>query len=60
MPASRAGRTSCYPTHLANAIDADVTADAALVARGAIHHSIPQLLSVGVVEGPAVQLTWVL
>lgn len=59
-PAIGARRTSCCPTHLANAIDADVTADPALVARGAIHNSIPQLLRIGLVVGSAVQLTGVL
>lgn len=43
-PASRTRRTSSSPTYLTDAVEADVTADAALVARGAIHHNIPQLL----------------
>lgn len=60
LPASESRRISCYPTHLADAVDADVTADPALVARGTIHHGIPQLLCTGVFGGPAVQLTGVL
>lgn len=58
-PASRTRRTSSSPTYLTDAVEADVTADAALVARGAIHHSIPQLLRIRVVGGTAVQLTGV-
>lgn len=43
------------PAHLANTIDAEVAAG--LVAGGAVHHGVPQLLSKGLIRGPAVQLT---
>jgi hypothetical protein len=46
--------------HLADAVDAEVTAGLALVARSAINHSIPQLLSEVLLGGPAVQLAGVL
>lgn len=43
--------------HLADAIDAEVTAGLALVAGGAVDHGVPQLLGKVLVRGPAVQLT---
>lgn len=45
--------------HLADAIDAEVPADPALVAGGAIDHDILQLLSKILIRGLAVQLTGV-
>lgn len=45
--------------HLADAVDAEVTAGLALVAGGAIDHSVPQLLSKVLIRGPAVQLAGV-
>ena len=55
----RAGDSRPSWAHLADAVDAEVTAGLALVAGGAIDHSVPQLLSKVLIRGPAVQLAGV-
>lgn len=45
--------------HLADTVDAEVTAGLALVAGCAVDHRVPQLLSKVFVRGPAVQLAGV-
>lgn len=47
-------------THLADAVDTEVTAGLALVAGCAVQHGVPQLLGKVPIRGPAVQLTGVL